>query len=98
MLTLVGPVQDRVIEARKVFMRRIRVVLRACVFALAVSLVLATSAFAAATDDTIVANPTGTTDVLANDTGTDALTVASNTQPAHGTATCKPLGGCLYTA
>ena len=39
-------------------------------------------------------------DVLLNDTDTesDPLTVTSNTQPGHGTATCLPTGACTYTA
>ena len=39
-------------------------------------------------------------DVLLNDSDTesDPLTVTSNTQPAHGTATCLPTGACTYTA
>jgi hypothetical protein len=38
-------------------------------------------------------------DALANDTPTNpGARIASTTAPAHGTATCAPLGGCLYTA
>ena len=39
-------------------------------------------------------------DVLSNDSDPDVqlLTVFSNTQPSHGTATCLPTGACTYTA
>lgn len=40
-----------------------------------------------------------TLDVLANDTDPDgdSLALTSNTQPAHGSASCSPSGECTYT-
>ena len=52
------------------------------------------------TDDVLDAAPTGVLDVLANDEDLDGdpITVSGNTQGAHGTVSCAPLGGCIYTA
>jgi Bacterial Ig domain/PQQ-like domain len=52
-----------------------------------------------AAPDVFKAAPTGVRDVLANDQGpTGNLRIASNTQPAHGQASCSALGSCFYTA
>ena len=52
-----------------------------------------------ASPDVFRAAPTGVRDVLANDTGPAGnLRIASNTKPAHGTATCSALGACFYAA
>jgi outer membrane protein assembly factor BamB len=50
--------------------------------------------------DSVTASPTGTLDVLANDSDPDgdALTVVATTQPARGSVTCSALGACLYTS
>jgi hypothetical protein len=48
-------------------------------------------------NDSLQASPTGALDVLGNDTGTD-VKVSQTGSPTHGTASCKPLGGCLYKA
>src|SRR4051812_32976854 len=50
-------------------------------------------------NDTVTASPTGTLDVLGNDTDPDgdALTVVTTSQPARGSVTCSPLGACLYS-
>ena len=49
--------------------------------------------------DSVNATPAVALDVLANDSDPDgdALSVVSNSQPAHGTATCSALGACFYT-
>ena len=46
------------------------------------------------------AEPTGVLDVLANDEDLDGdpITVSGNTQGAHGSVSCAPLGGCMYSA
>jgi PKD repeat protein len=51
-------------------------------------------------NDRLQAAPTGAVDVLANDRDpdTDALTVTDTGTPAHGTATCSPMGACNYVA
>ncbi len=51
-------------------------------------------------DDELDANPTGVLDVLQNDEDVngDSTTVSGNTQGAHGSVSCAPLGGCLYSA
>ncbi len=51
-------------------------------------------------DDTLAAEGAGALDVLANDNDpdNDALRVVATAAPAHGTASCAALGGCLYTA
>ena len=67
---------------------------------LAAAILCTTPALAApptAGDESITARPRGTTDVLVNDTGS-GITVAGNEQPSHGSASCAPLGGCLYKA
>ena len=53
-----------------------------------------------AIDDALDAAPAGVLDVLANDEDLngDPITVSANTQGAHGTVTCAPLGGCIYSA
>jgi Bacterial Ig domain/PQQ-like domain len=52
-----------------------------------------------AAPDVFKAAPTGVRDVLANDSGPAGnLRIASNTQPAHGKATCSALGACFYQA
>src|SRR4051794_1016837 len=61
---------------------------------------VAGAAVPSAGTDMINANPAGTVDVLANDSDADGptLTVVSQTDPAHGTASCTALGACLYVA
>ena len=51
-------------------------------------------------DDSVTADPAVALDVLGNDgdPDQDPLTLVDYTQPAHGTAECGPLGGCLYVA
>src|SRR4051812_5274123 len=52
-----------------------------------------------ANDDGLSAYPTGVVDVLANDSASsNNFTVVSNTQPAHGQASCSALGACSYKA
>ena len=52
-----------------------------------------------AADDAFKAAPTGVRDVLANDSSSSStFTIVSNTQPAHGSATCSALGACFYKA
>jgi PKD repeat protein len=53
-----------------------------------------------AQDDRLQAAPTGAIDVLANDRDpdTDAVTVTDTGTPAHGAATCSPMGACTYVA
>ncbi len=52
-----------------------------------------------AADDSFTFSRAVAFDALANDTaGTGSATVVSTTAPSHGTASCGPLGGCLYTA
>ncbi|MEO8690607.1 MAG: PKD domain-containing protein, partial [Solirubrobacteraceae bacterium] len=51
-------------------------------------------------DDALEAEGAGVIDALLNDTDPDQdpLTIVATGAPAHGTAACAPLGGCLYTA
>jgi PKD repeat protein len=51
-------------------------------------------------DDTLDVEGTGAIDVLGNDSDADAdpLRLVASGTPAHGSATCTPLGACLYTA
>ena len=50
-------------------------------------------------DDALAAEGAGALDVLENDgdPDKDALRVVATGAPAHGTASCAALGGCLYT-
>ncbi len=52
-----------------------------------------------AVDDALPVEGAGTLDVLVNDSDPngDALTVVATGTPAHGSASCSPLGACLYT-
>src|SRR5436190_6690201 len=60
---------------------------------------LAGTATMTANDAVFKASPTGVRDVLANDSSSSSsFSIVSNTQPAHGTATCSALGACFYKA
>jgi hypothetical protein len=78
----------------------LRPALACALLALAISAAPASAAAPSAVDDSVGAAPNGTLDVLRNDSDPDgdALTVVSNTQPAHGSASCSSLGACLYSA
>src|SRR5688572_11433203 len=71
--------------------------------ALAIAILVPATAAAAppvAQPDSVAAAPTGTLDVLGNDSDPDgdALSVSANSQGANGAVQCGAMGACLYTA
>ena len=78
----------------------LRTLVTTAVLTLAVLVAPAAAAPPSPQNDALKAAPTGVRDVLANDSDPEAkaMTIASNTQPANGTASCSALGACLYTA